>query len=263
MLPIVSFRNSIKKFLTVVCGFSLKGCQFATSSSHQHTSLSCLTVSLCTGTGKMIGIPSLTSTEREVAGALRFLTFFVKSVNHAGASIFIAWGGGCGSSILGNVLHRLGGLYTLCDLEGGVNKGTTGLGRNMHSLLLPCGVTADAAGLNGNVDRVGVDGDPGIMGAVLSRLCNIISDSSIEACSTLRGVSSFCQPTGCALCVNELFEEATGIVASARVINEWRVYQFDGGGRRRKDMATVSTPSNPTFANDLRAITWRGQKVPL
>ena len=40
----------------------------------------------------------------------------------------------------------------------------------------------------------------------------------------------------------------------------------DGGGRR-KDMATVSTPSNPTFANDKttdhqHAITWRGQKVP-
>jgi len=117
---------------------------------------------------------SLTSIEKEVAAALHLLAFSVKSVNHAGASIFIARDGE--SSILGNVLHRCGGLYILCDLEGGVNTGTTGLGRNGHSLLRPpCGVTA--AGLNGNVDLVGVVGDPGRMGAVLSRLCNIMSDS--------------------------------------------------------------------------------------
>ena len=76
-------------------------------------------------------------------------------------------------------MHRRCGreLYIFCDLlVGGVKVGTTGLGRNGQSFLWPCGVTA--AGLNGNVDRVGVDGDPGITGAVLSRLCNIMSDSS-------------------------------------------------------------------------------------
>jgi len=89
-----------------------------------------------------------------------------------------AWGG---ESSVGNDLHRFGRLYIFL-LEGGVNAGTTGRGRNGHSLVWPCGVTA--AGLNGNVDRVGVDGEPRITGAVLSRLCNIVAESSIEACTT-------------------------------------------------------------------------------
>jgi hypothetical protein len=111
--------------------------------------------------------------EKQVVGALSLLMFPVKSVNHAGGSILFAWGG---ESSVGNDLHRFGRLYIFCVLEGGVNAGTTGRGRNGHSLLWPCGVTA--AGLNGNVDRVGVDG------AVLSRLCNIVAESSIEACTT-------------------------------------------------------------------------------
>jgi len=115
--------------------------------------------------------------EKQVVGALSLLMFPVKSVNHAGGSILFAWGG---ESSVGNDLHRFGRLYIFL-LEGGVNAGTTGRGgRNGHSLRWPCGVTA--AGLNGNVDRVGVDGEPGITGAVLSCLCNIVAESSIEAC---------------------------------------------------------------------------------
>mmetsp|Transcript_7799 Transcript_7799/g.11807 ORF Transcript_7799/g.11807 Transcript_7799/m.11807 type:complete len:127 (-) Transcript_7799:190-570(-) len=116
--------------------------------------------------------------EKQVVGALSLLMFPVKSVNHAGGSILFVWGG---ESSVGNDLQRFGRLYIFCDLlEGGVNAGTTGRGRNGHSLLWPCGVRA--AGLNGNVDRVGVDGEP--TGAVLSRLCNIVAESSIEACTT-------------------------------------------------------------------------------
>mmetsp|Transcript_23481 Transcript_23481/g.38719 ORF Transcript_23481/g.38719 Transcript_23481/m.38719 type:complete len:129 (+) Transcript_23481:183-569(+) len=117
---------------------------------------------------------SLTSSsDKDIVGALNLLMFSVKSVIHAGGSNIIAWDG---ESCVGNDLHRWGKLYILCDLlDGGVKAGTTGLGRNGHSFLWPCGVTA--AGLNGNVDRVGVDGDPGIMGAVLSRFCSIMSDS--------------------------------------------------------------------------------------
>ena len=94
--------------------------------------------------------------------------FSVKSLNHDGASIVLVW---TADSSKGNVIHRWGRLYFFRDLDCGVNAGTTG----RNTLL---GVTA--AGLNGNVGRVGEDGDPGITGAVIRRLSNKTSDLSCK-----------------------------------------------------------------------------------